>query len=466
VASITHLAVVVLILWFLVSEVRELHSRRRLLVFERDQLVGLQQTAVRDWEQLSDRATEEIRYSILDSLGELRVTDSDEFKERLRVTIDDVVRPLSHQLAAQPSIWALPQTPPETFRVDWPLAIREGLNPAQIHPVIMPILLVWLGLPIHLFKFGPTLTAGFMATVLIGIPAFWLARKVAIRMSAGHGSGIKTVAFILAILCGGFAQGVATLPYMQNQTQPFLFLVATPLLALLISGPLAIAETARDQDLELESELVATTADLRWTVTRTRERYRQQESALAHALHGRLQASLAAAFLRLDRAVAQDADDDSLLASLQDEVRDAVSELDVMYSEPESIEKLMSLTQSNWFGTVHIDFSIEEQAKELLSEDSLCARSVNDLIPELVFNSVRHGKAGSIEVRIELADPRTLSLSVIDDGAADITSIHCGLGTALLDQASITWSRTRSDTHTITTCLLPILRPSFVLISP
>jgi signal transduction histidine kinase len=350
--------------------------------------------------------------------------------------------------------------------VDWPLAVREGLDPARIHPVIMPILLVWLGLPIHLFKFGPTLTAGFIATVLIAIPAFWLARKVAIRMSAGHGSGIKTVAFILAILCGGFVQGVATLPYMQNQTQPFLFLVATPLLALLISGPLAIAETARDQDLELESELVATTADLRWTVTRAREQYRQHESALAHALHGRLQASLAAAFLRLDRAVAQDADGNSLLASLQDELRDAISELDVIHSEPETIEKLISLTQSNWLDTVHIDFSIEEQAKELLSADSLCARSVNDLIPELVFNSVRHGKAGSIEVRIELADPRTLSLSVIDDGAADITSIHCGLGTALLDQASITWSRTRSDTHTSTTCLLPILRSSFVLLSP
>jgi signal transduction histidine kinase len=205
---------------------------------------------------------------------------------------------------------------------------------------------------------------------------------------------------------------------------------------------------------------------LRWTVTRTRERFRQQESALAHALHGRLQASLAAAFLRLDRAVAQDADDDSLLASLQDEVRDAVSELDVIYSEPEKIEKLIALTQSNWLGTVHIDFSIEEQAKELLLEDSLCARSVNDLIPELVFNSVRHGKAGSIEVRIELADPRTLSLSVIDNGNANITSPHYGLGTALLDQASITWSRTRSDTHTSTTCLLPILRTSFVLLSP
>jgi hypothetical protein len=39
---------------------------------------------------------------------------------------------------------------------------------------------------------------------------------------------------------------------------------------------------------------------------------------------------------------------------------------------------------------------------------------------------------------------------------------HYGLGSALLDEASITWSRTRLDTRTTTTCLLPILSLSQV----
>ena len=465
VASITHMAVVTVLLWFLVSEVRGLHARRRQLIAERDQLVDLQLTAQSDLDLLSDRATEEIRQLILGSLGGLRSTDSTELRQRLRVTIDDVVRPLSHQLAAQPSAWTPPQPPIETMGADWPLAAREGLNPARIHPVLVPILLIWLGLPIHLFRFGPTLTAGFVATVIVGIPAFWLAKIVAVRMTAGRGAGTKAAGFVIAVVIGGMALGLATVPYMQGQPQPFLFVIVAPILALLISGPLAIAETARAQDLELESELKATTVDLRWTLTRTRERYRQQEGALAHALHGRLQASLAATFLRLDRAVAQGADDEALLEALQAEVLDAVSQLDVIDSEPDPIDKLIELTQSNWSGAVHLTFAFDERAKEALARDPLCARSVNDLIPELVFNSVRHGSASAIEVRVEVAGPRTLSLSVIDDGSGGLDATHYGLGSTLLDEASITWTRTRGAGSTTTTCLLPCLGPNFALVT-
>jgi len=462
VASLTHMAVVVVLLWFLVSEVRELHSRRRQLVAERDQLLSLQQAARRDLAQLSDRATEEIRRSILDSLGGLQATDSTELRERLRVTIDDVVRPLSHHLAAQPSAWTPPPPSRESWGVDWPLAAREGLNPARIHPVIIPIVLIWLGLPIHLFRFGPSLTLVFVATLAIAIPAFWLARRVAIRLTAGRSARAKAVGFVIAVLLGGVALGLATLPYMQGEPQPFLFVLAAPVLALLVSTPLAIAETARDQDLELEGDLRATTADLRWTLVRARERYRQQEGALAHALHGRLQASLAAAFLRLDRAVAQGADDAALLSALQAEVLEAVHALDVIDSEPDPIDTLIALTQSNWAGAAQLSFDIEPQARKALAGDPLCARSVNDLIPELVFNSIRHGSANSIDVRVAVDDPRMLSLSVIDNGSGDLTTSHYGLGSALLDQACITWTRSRSEDRTTTTCLLPFVSTALV----
>jgi signal transduction histidine kinase len=466
IASLTHMAVVVVLLWFLVSEVRQLHSRRRQLVAERDQLLVLQEAAQRDLAQLSSRATEEIRRSILDSLGGLQATDSTELRERLRVTIDDVVRPLSHHLAAQPSAWT--EQPPvgQTRAVDWPLAAREGLDPTRIHPVILPIVLIWMGLPIHLFRFGPSVTLGFVATLAIAIPAFWLARKVAILLTAGRGAGAKAAGFVVAVIFGGTALGLATLPYMQREPQPFLFVAAAPILALLISAPLAIAEAARDQDLELESALRASTEDLRWTLVRARERYRQQEGALARALHGRLQASLGAAFLRLDRAVAEGADDVALLAALQAEVLEAVQALDVIDSDPDPIDKLIALTQSNWSGAVRLNFTVDPQARDALASDPLCARSVNDLIPELVFNSIRHGGATSIDVRIETADARTLSLSVMDNGSGDLKPARYGLGSTLLDEASISWTRSRSEGGAVTTCVLPVLSPRVALVSP
>jgi signal transduction histidine kinase len=464
-ASLTHLAVITVLLWFLVSEVRELHARRWKLVAEREQLVELQRTTEREWERLNERATEETRRLILESVDWLQSTDWTELRQRLRFTIEDVVRPLSHKLAAQASTWAPPQLPMEPMGVNWPLAAREGLDPVRIHPVIVPILLIWLGLPIHLFRFGPTLTAGFVATLIVAIPAFWLARKVAIRLSAGQGAATKAAAFVGAVLVGGVALGLATVPYMQAQPQPLLFVMVTPILALLISGPLAIAEAARDQNLELESELKATAEHLRWTLARARERNRQQEGALAHALHGRLQASLTAAFLRLDRAAAQGANNDALLEALQAEILRAVFELEAVNDDPQPIERLIELTESNWFGAVDLRFTLDQQVQSVLTGDPLCARSVNDLIPELVFNSVRHGHASAIEVKLEIIQPGTLALSVSDDGSDEGAATQCGLGSRLLDEASITWSRARDGKGTTTTCLLPCLSPNSSLVT-
>jgi hypothetical protein len=209
--------------------------------------------------------------------------------------------------------------------------------------------------------------------------------------------------------------------------------------------------------LELEVDLTTTTADLRWSLTRAREQYRQRERGLAHALHGRVQASLAAAFLRLERAVAQGENDDALLVSLQAEILEVIAELDFRATAPEPVDRVIALTQSNWSDVVHLDFSVEDRVKQALSVDSLCAGSVNDLIPELVFNSVRHGSATAVKVELEIADTRTLCLTVIDNGADEINALRYGLGSALLDDSSISWTRTRGGEHTTTTCMLPCL---------
>lgn len=461
-ASIGHLAVVTMVLWFFVSEVRGLHARRQQLLADRDQLIELQDEAQRDLQLLGDRATNEIRQSILDSLGGLRATESSELRERLRLTIDEVVRPLSHQLAAQPSVWTSRQARTDTKRVDWRLAVREGLDPRRIHPVFVPFLLIWFGLPNRLSQYGLRAAAVLVASLILVIPAFWLARLVAVRLTAHRGIGARAAAFVSAVLFGGTVLSLGTLPYMQDERTPFLFIFAAPPLALLICSPLAVAEAARDQNLALEAELRAATEDLRWMLARVREQYRQRERALAHALHGRVQASLAAAFLRLERAVAEGTDDKALLASLQAEILRAVSELDLYDPDPDRIDKVIALTQSNWSGTVHLAFGIDPLAREALAFDPLCARSVNDLIPELVFNAVRHGSARAIDVQLAIVDRRTLSLTVIDDGSNSLAATRYGMGSALLDEASITWSRMRRGARTTTTCLLPFLRPSAV----
>lgn len=456
-ASVSHMVVITVLLWFLVSEVRGLQARRRQLLAERDQLLSLQQVARTDLERLGDRTIEGIRRSILNSLDDFRASDSFELLARLRLTVDSVVRPLSRQLEALAPTWVPPQLSLETKRVDWQLAAREGLDPARIHPVIVTVALIWIGLPIHLTRYGWGSATALVATSFVVVPAFWIFRRIGIRLSAGRGAGIRALAFIVAVLAGGASLGLMTLAYMRDEPQPFAFVIVAPVLAFLISAPLAVAEAARDQNRELEAELMLTTSDLRWTLARAREQHRQQERALAHALHGRLQASLAAAIVRLDRAVARSEDDATLRAALQDEILKAIADLGFRPDAPEPIEEVVELTRRTWAGAAEISCSISPEVRKALTADGLCATAVNDLVPELAFNSFRHGKASTIDIRMELADPRTLALTVTDDGHEESGQTQDGLGTRLLDEASISWSRTRGGSLTQTICLLPCI---------
>lgn len=453
--SIANMATVTVLLWFVVSEVRSLQMRRRQLLADRDQLLLLQESAQENLDQLGERASEEIRTLLIASLGSDDTSSAHDLLRRMRFTIDDVVRPLSHRLAIQGPQWAPPQATAKSTRVNWVAAVRDGLDPSRIHPLVVTLALIWLGLPVHVVQYGPKYAFNLLGTGIVGFPVFWLMKQAAMRLCAGRSATIRIPAFVIAVLVGGESMGLASLTYMQGQAKPYLFVIMVPIFALLISAPLAVAEEARDQSLTIEADLEATTSDLRWTLARTREQHRQQERALAHALHGRIQATLASAIVRLDRAVERGAAEPELVDALRVEVLDAISELDLGSGTPESLDQVIALTQRNWADAVTITFDATPNARSAIENDALCAAAVNDLIPELVFNSFRHGKATVINIEIVLEDTRTLVLTVTDDGTFDTRATGKGMGTELLDDASMQWTRARSGDHTVTTCRLP-----------
>lgn len=455
--SLVNMAAVTILAWLVVSEIRSLQLRRRLLLVERDQLIILQESAQEDLDRLGDRASTEIRALVTASVGDQEAVTSGDLLERLRRTVDEVVRPISRELAGRGTSWAPPEIVLSQTRVNWRLAISHGLAPSRIHPLAVTLGLIWLAIPVHLVQYGPRYALGAISTGIVGFPAFWLARRAAIAVSRGCGSSVRILSFIIAVLIGGGAMGGASLAYMRGQDQPFIFVIMVPIFALLISAPLAIAEDARDQGLAVEAELEATTVNLRWTLARTRERHRQQEVALAHALHGRVQAALEAAIVRLELAAAQGVDDATLVEVLHEEVLDVIGGLDSASATPESLTQVVSLTQRNWVGALEISLSSSTDVDELLEADALCARAVNDLIPELVFNGFRHGKATRVDVRLALMEPRILELVVSDNGSLDPRSVRQGMGSQLLDAASISWSRTSHAAGTSTACLLPCL---------
>jgi len=68
------------------------------------------------------------------------------------------------------------------------------------------------------------------------------------------------------------------------------------------------------------------------------------------------------------------------------------------------------------------------------------------VIPELCFNSIKHGKANELKVLIEQNSPKTIVLKVQDNGQQmEVKSSKVGLGTKLLDECAISWKREKEQ---------------------
>ena len=108
-----------------------------------------------------------------------------------------------------------------------------------------------------------------------------------------------------------------------------------------------------------------------------------------------------------------------------------------------------ALTQT-WQGVSSISFEADETLKKLIERDKLCQTALVDVIPELCFNSIKHGKASEVMVSIEKSSPKTILLKVSDNGQKVAEKSNKGLGTKLLDECAISWKREKAKDLVVT----------------
>lgn len=455
--SIAQSMVVIGLLWVGVTGIRTHFLRRRQLLLERDRLLILHESAIEELAELDHRAIEDVRSKILDSLQHESASGRRELGDRLRSTIENVVRPLSHRLESESLRWSPREPSPREMQIDWSSVIRDALDPAHIRPLLIVAALTFMGMPATVARSGwsPALVQYFEG-ILVGVLGIWLAKSTATRLAAGRSAAVRRVLFVVALLVGGTLAGLSTLIFTRDTKYPLQFVFQAPHLTLLIASSYAIARTAYDRAMAVEEALASTTSEARWQLARLREQHRQQQRALAHAVHGRIQANVAAALLQVEAADRQSGSREEFLRKVEDHVVDVVRNLDMESSQPDPLPLLLEKVRSAWAGATTVAWEFTSDVEAALAADPQCLTSLNDVIPELVFNSVKHGRAATVHVRLEHSRRKTLLVEVRDDGRGDLTTDAVGLGTRLLDDCSLEWSRARERGQTITRVVLPI----------
>lgn len=408
-------------------------------------------------ESMDVESAEQIRRNLLDEIQNNSEFTSPQVAASLRRLIDDVVRPLSRYFEQQTDGWMPPDPPKQLLQIDWRNAALNSFNSKYIQPFLLIALMLWISLTNTILHRG--LVVGLMAIVhgmVFAIPLFILIRNRAIQLSRSQNRLKQGLIFFASLYIGGQIFGLTTWVYA-GWEQPFYYYSKMGPFYVIAGGSLiAFAQSVIEESRSIEAVLIQSGEDLRWSLARSRESHRQQRRALAHALHGQIQAALASAVLRLEISAHSSEQDSKIVESIVDSLKASILNVQLLDAKSETLDVVLDRIRDTWSGIAKIEAHIEPGVLELLHADQTCAVALNDVLTELTYNSIKHGSASAIEIHLSLKDSRSLTVLVSDNGSAPTNSASRGLGSALLDDCAISWNRIRKADRTMSEVLLPL----------
>jgi signal transduction histidine kinase len=162
---------------------------------------------------------------------------------------------------------------------------------------------------------------------------------------------------------------------------------------------------------------------------------------MAALLHGPVQAALYAAAMGMAQTTNPSAE---YLARVQKDIESALSQLtNPNRLESETLLSVLNQIKDLWSDSVEIEINISPELEAAITNEPLTCDATIELTRELVTNSIKHGKARLVRVRIESVDSGRFSVEVTDNGKAADLDATPGYGTKVLNELSLNWERTR-----------------------
>jgi len=418
------------------------------LVSEQQRLGQLLNASARGLKERRTDAVQRIQAQLDDEISRLPVEDAPATVAALESLAGDVVRPLSHELARDLPEWSV-ETPSRVPNIPWADLFRAPDAAQAIRPGVLVLVMATIGVPGALLVYTPVrgliALAGALAVlwVCLAIGRRWLAT----RPPQAAALAWLRIGVVLAVTTVVGSAAVGLLGFGDRGQGAFarLALVAIPVFGLLVAIMSMLGARMRD----ITSELAEVNRDLRWSLARINTESWEQNGRLSRALHGPVQSLLHARLLSLRRALDTDSASATEIESLRTDLQRSLAAALAPSESPVVVENVLRDVSETWAGLAEVGWSIDDAAAALLADDPLCSEAVTDLATEAVSNSIRHGHATSVDVRIDMSDDNLLRLRVIDNGIATNNGLP-GLGTVLLTRCTFDWSLSRDEPTTLT----------------
>jgi two-component sensor histidine kinase len=167
---------------------------------------------------------------------------------------------------------------------------------------------------------------------------------------------------------------------------------------------------------------------------------------MAALLHGPVQAALYASAMGMAQTKNPSPE---YLARVQKDIESSLEQLNNPNRlESETLLSVLDQVKDLWSGSVEINIDIQNDLEAAITKEPLTCDATIEVTRELVTNSIKHGQATQVQIKISEIDSSRFSVEVIDNGQALDEAAPPGYGTKVLNELSLNWERTRSGDTT------------------
>ena len=283
-----------------------------------------------------------------------------------------------------------------------------------------------------------------------------IANMVLARAVARSNPRTAIALVVIASLVIGFLSTGAGSLLLAQDSDPELFFMGGGLFTAVIVLLVALVTAILREQQGSERELAESTEHLRRELVRLRQARWLQQKALARALHGPMQSAVTSAALRLEATVRAGEPQGDLVAEIRADLRSVVDVLDVDYPAAPALGLALERITGTWEGVCDVTSDISPLGLTALEGDPIACAVVIDLVTEAISNAVRHSGASHADLTIAMASVGLVTLTVGNDGhAAAPMQRQGGLGTDLLEECTLDWSRETTPTGYVLTAVIP-----------
>lgn len=379
---------------------------------------------------------EQVRQTLQESLRVGSKTDD------IHNAVDQLVRPLSHNLAQSRPVVSIPKASPKRRISLWPIA-RSAFEqtPYSFGPVIFVAVLGTFYS--KLWQFGLLGVLDSLVSALFIWFFFALGQRLEkfgwwtwlFWFAAGLSSGLAT----------GLVSGVNPL---ENPMPAFY-------LSLNVVIPAVMVAFLRAYDFQAELNLAALEHSIeavQWETAALRQQAWVQQKRIARFVHSDLQARIRAFALRLELSGNQPREADI------EELRNECETNLALGGEYQDFAKFITELQELWDGVSSIELKATDRVMDLLRRDRFTQIALVEIVREAVSNSVKHGRADRISVELEADQSAGLGniQVVVKDNGKSSGDETAGLGSQVLQELTLGWELTKGPSGATLKAEVPI----------